>query len=86
MFHHWAHGFDYELPTFCCSIGQVGLASNDVPEILFDLFSSHLEEAKQFQKHIRAYKSIFSFTSFRTKLDKDLVSQKNGVYTCKAQG
>lgn len=38
----------------------------------YELFVAASEEAKLFRKNRRAYNSIFAFTSFGVKLDKDL--------------
>ena len=82
--HYGAQKFQCEAPSFCCSSGEVKLAINDVPQNLYDLFTSQREDGKQFRKHIRAYNNIFPFTPFEVKLDKKLASQRNGVYTFKA--
>uniref|UniRef100_A0A5B7BXA3 Helitron helicase-like domain-containing protein n=2 Tax=Davidia involucrata TaxID=16924 RepID=A0A5B7BXA3_DAVIN len=84
--HCAAKKFEYEPPTFCCHNGQIKLVSNDVPHELYSLFISQTEEAKEFRKHIRAYNSIFSFTSLGVNLDKDLASTRRGIYTFRAQG
>ncbi|XP_049360758.1 uncharacterized protein LOC125825469 [Solanum verrucosum] len=44
------------------------------------------DDAKLFRKNIRAYNSIFAFTSFGVKLDKELASSRKGVYSFKAEG
>ena len=84
--HCGAMRFQYEPPTFCCYKGQIKLASVHVPDELRYLFTSTSEEAKEFQKNIRAYNSIFSFTSLGVKLDKGLASANRGIYTFRAQG
>ena len=78
--------FEYEPPGFCCDNGKIKLASTDIPQDLFDLFTSQSEESNFFLKQIRAYNCIFSFTSFGVKLDKGLASGKRGVYTFRVQG
>ncbi|GER29257.1 F-box family protein [Striga asiatica] len=78
--------FQYEPPTFCCDNGKVKLAPIDVPDELYELFTSDFEEPNEFHKSIRQLNSIFSFTSFGVKLDKDLASARREVYTFRAQG
>ncbi|KAG5520326.1 hypothetical protein RHGRI_033033 [Rhododendron griersonianum] len=81
-----AKRFQYESPSFCCYNGQVVLANENVPEALRTLFTSQTEEGLEFRRHIRAYNSIFAFTSFGVKLDKELATSRQGVYTFRAQG
>ncbi|KAG5565447.1 hypothetical protein RHGRI_001363 [Rhododendron griersonianum] len=78
--------FQYEPPTFCCHNGEVVLTSPSVPSRLRNLFTSQTFEALEFRKHIRAYNSIFGFTSFGVTLDKGLANSTGGVYTFRAQG
>ncbi|XP_070054325.1 uncharacterized protein [Nicotiana tomentosiformis] len=84
--HCHAVRFQYEPPTFCCGNGSIKMANPEVPAQLYELFVSHSEEAKEFQRNIRACNSIFVFTSFGVTLDKQLASSRKGVYTFKAQG
>ncbi|KAG5560902.1 hypothetical protein RHGRI_004059 [Rhododendron griersonianum] len=81
-----AKKFQYETPNFCCYGGKIVLASLCVPEVLCKLYTSQCEEGKEFRKNIRAYNSIFSFTSFAVRLDKQLATSQQGVYTFCAQG
>ena len=81
-----AKKFEYEPPNMCCQNGKIKLVGAKIPEELFSLFTSHSDEAKEFQDNIRLYNSIFSFTSFGVTLDKELASAKKGVYTFRAQG
>lgn len=69
-----------------CDNEKIKLAFPDVPPKLFNLFASEIEESNLFLKHICAYNSIFAFTSFRVKLDKNLTSARGGVYTFKVEG
>ncbi|XP_057801659.1 uncharacterized protein LOC131016887 [Salvia miltiorrhiza] len=84
--HCGARRFEYEPPTFCCDNGKVKLAFSEVPPELDELFTAQSEEAINFRRNIRAYNSIFSFTSFGVKLDKELASARRGVYSFQAQG
>ncbi|KAH0652401.1 hypothetical protein KY289_030079 [Solanum tuberosum] len=77
---------EYEPPTFCCASGCINLAPNEVADDFYELFVANSDEAKLFRKNIRAYNSIFAFTSFGVKLDKELASSRKGVYNFKAQG
>ncbi|XP_049388457.1 uncharacterized protein LOC125852811 [Solanum stenotomum] len=78
--------FEYEPPTFCCASGCINLAPNEVADDFYELFVADADDAKLFRKNIRAYNSIFAFTSFGVKLDKELASSRKGVYSFKAQG
>lgn len=84
--HCGATRFEHEPPTFCCDNGKVKLAHSDVPEKLYELYTSQSEESIDFRKNIRSYNSIFSFTSFGVKLDKELASARRGVFTFRVQG
>ncbi|KAH0661326.1 hypothetical protein KY284_026257 [Solanum tuberosum] len=78
--------FQYEPPTFCCGGGYISLAPNEVANGFYELFVSDSEDAKLFRKNICTYNSIFAFTSFGVKLDKELAFSRKGVYSLKAQG
>ena len=45
-----------------------------VPKDLYNLYATRSEETLEFRQHIRTYNSIFSFTSFGLKFDKELAS------------
>ncbi|KAH0633391.1 hypothetical protein KY284_036177 [Solanum tuberosum] len=77
---------EYEPPTFCCASGYIQLAPDEVGEDLYKLFTYESKEAILFRKHIRAYNSIFDFTSFGVQLNKELASSRKGIYSFKAQG
>ncbi|KAH0767034.1 hypothetical protein KY290_002952 [Solanum tuberosum] len=81
-----ARRLEYEPPTFCCASGYIKLAPNEVGEDLYKLFTDESKQAKLFRKHIRAYNSIFAFTSFGVQLNKELASSRKGIYSFKAQG
>ncbi|KAK4387582.1 hypothetical protein Sango_2364800 [Sesamum angolense] len=78
--------FEYESPTFCCDNGKVKLVHVEVPDKLYELFTSKSKEAMAFRKNIRLFNCIFSFTSIGVKLAKELASSRQGVYTFRAQG
>ena len=75
----------HEPPTFYCYNGKVVLFVPQILEDFYILYSSQSEETIEFQWHIRAYNSIFSFTSFGVKLDEELASSRNEVCTFQAQ-
>jgi hypothetical protein len=81
-----AKRFQYEFPTFCCMNGKTTLAPNEVPDELYHLFTSEEADAKSFRYMIRCYNSHFSFTSFGARIDKNLASMRDGVYTFRAHG
>ncbi|XP_059669340.1 uncharacterized protein LOC132314497 [Cornus florida] len=82
----YAKKFEYEPPSFCCSNGEVVLMSTNVPNDLYELFTSQSALSVDLRRHLRAYNSIFSFTSFGVRLDKNLSNMKTGIYTFRAQG
>ena len=62
------------------------LVVTSILEQLYQLFASQTEEAIEFRKNIRYYKSMFSFTSFGVSLDKDLASFRQCIYIFRAYG
>lgn len=80
--------FKSESENLCCSKGVIGLPlfNTPVPEIV-SLYSN-----KNFLKNIRAYNSVFGFTSVgastteNLRLDHDLANARKGVYTFRIQG
>ena len=66
--------FNTSLLHFIVKTDQVKLTVTSIPEHLYQFFASQTEEAIEFRKNIRYYKSMFSFTSFGVSLDKDLAS------------
>ncbi|XP_016462003.2 uncharacterized protein LOC107785255 [Nicotiana tabacum] len=77
--------FQHETPTSCCGEESVRLVNTEVSIQLYELLVDESDEAKEFHRNIRAYNSIFAFTSFGVRLDKELASSRKGVYTFKAQ-
>lgn len=57
-----------------------------MPRILLELYTSDSEESNEFREYIRAYNSIFSFSSMGVKLDKRIANMGKGIYTFKVQG
>ncbi|XP_073121078.1 uncharacterized protein [Henckelia pumila] len=82
-----AYRFPCEPPCFCCGCGKIRLSSPITPAALLELFTNQLSPlAISFRRKIRLYNTIFSFTSFGVKLDKELASLRHGVYTFRASG
>ncbi|PIM97022.1 hypothetical protein CDL12_30516 [Handroanthus impetiginosus] len=84
--HCGAVRFEYEPQSFCCGNGKIKLASIQMLDELYELYTSQLEEAANFRKNIRGLNCIFSLTSFGVKLDKEFASARRGVYTFRARG
>ena len=61
-------------PSFCCYNGQVLLSTPQVLIDLYNLCTFQSDEIIEFWQHVRAYNSIFSFTSFIVKLDRELIT------------
>lgn len=63
--------------TLCCGQGQVVLPLlKEPPEVLKKLMTGDDKLSKHFQKNLRAYNMVFSFTSLGGKVDR---SVKKGV-------
>ncbi|XP_020266738.1 uncharacterized protein LOC109842248 [Asparagus officinalis] len=84
--HCGAMKFQYESPTFYCNNGETVLVEPCIPDELYNLLTSDCNEGVEFRRNIRAYNSVFSFTSFGVALDKNLASSRDGIYTFRAQG
>ncbi|CAG8589826.1 26421_t:CDS:10, partial [Dentiscutata erythropus] len=79
-----AKKFTVESDGFCCSNGSIALANVEVLTNLQELFLRTNDIGRDFWEKIRAYNSLFSFTSMGTRFDKTLAN--NGVYTFRVQG
>ena len=84
--HCGAKKFYSETMNFCCSNGEVVLSQNKLPNVLKELLTSTLEEAKTFRTMIRTYNNHFGVTSFGVKYDKKLCRRNKGIYTFRIQG
>ncbi|KAG2690570.1 hypothetical protein I3760_09G193200 [Carya illinoinensis] len=84
--HCKAKRFFHETNSFCCADGSISLATNDVPDQLYNLFVSNTVESIQFQTYVRTYNNKFAFTSFGVKFDRNLCQRNRGIYTFRAQG
>ncbi|KAG6730872.1 hypothetical protein I3842_01G101300, partial [Carya illinoinensis] len=81
-----AKRFYHETNGFCCADGTISLATNAVPDQLYDLFTSNTDESTHFKTYVRTYNNKFAFTSFGVKFDRDLCRRNRGIYTFRTQG
>ncbi|KAG7955672.1 hypothetical protein I3843_11G084800 [Carya illinoinensis] len=84
--HCKAKRFYHETNGFCCADGTISLATNAVPDQLYDLFTSNTDESAHFKTYVRTYNNKFAFTSFGVKFDRDLCRRNRGIYTFRTQG
>ncbi|KAG6711434.1 hypothetical protein I3842_05G052700 [Carya illinoinensis] len=84
--HCKAKRFYHETNGFCCADGTISLATNAVPDQLYDLFTSNTDESVHFKTYVRTYNNKFAFTSFGVKFDEDLCRRNRGIYTFRTQG
>ncbi|CAB4477605.1 unnamed protein product [Rhizophagus irregularis] len=84
----YALKWKYETKGFCCLDGQVILSPlHEAPPMLYNLLTSNDPNTdKPYIDSIRAYNSIFAFTSLGANIDEDLANAKEGVYTFRIQG
>ncbi|KAK9058181.1 hypothetical protein SSX86_023021 [Deinandra increscens subsp. villosa] len=82
--HCGAKRFTFEFPTFCCMSGKTMLANLEIPNELYQLFTSQDEIGKIFRHHIRAYNTNFAFASMGVTLDETMTNSRDGVYTFRA--
>ncbi|KAG6717889.1 hypothetical protein I3842_04G122900 [Carya illinoinensis] len=84
--HCKAKRFYHETNGFCCADGTISLATNAVPDQLYDLFTSNTDESAHFKTYVRTYNNKFAFTSFGVKFDEDICRRNRGIYTFRTQG
>ncbi|XP_042972723.1 uncharacterized protein LOC122304515 [Carya illinoinensis] len=84
--HCKAKRFYHETNGFCCADGTISLATNAVPDQLYDLSTSNTDESAHFKTYVRTYNNKFAFTSFGVKFDEDLCRRNSGIYTFRTQG
>ncbi|XP_060959102.1 uncharacterized protein LOC115699801 [Cannabis sativa] len=84
--HCKAKRFIHETTSFCCADGKIYLATNDVPNELYELFTSSSEESTHFRTYIRTYNNKFAFTSMGVTYDKSMCRRNKGIYTFRSQG
>ncbi|XP_010686097.3 uncharacterized protein LOC104900381 [Beta vulgaris subsp. vulgaris] len=75
--------FFFEPLGFCCSDGEVEIASNSFPSELIRLFTSQDDDAVHFRTYSRLYNNLFAFSSLGG--DFDSCTQK-GIYVFKLHG
>lgn len=85
-FHCQAELFKSESDSFCCMKGRTKLATQVVPEELYNLFTSQSNLGKLFRDNVRTYNTNFAFTSMGVNLDNSVSNMKAGVYTFRAMG
>ena len=85
-----AFRFQAEKATICCHNGKfnpeaISIDLEPHPDLI-NLFEGVTPESKDFLLNIRKYNQAFAFTSVRTKLDHNLASDRDGVYTFRVNG
>lgn len=72
--------------SLCCSDGKVSLAYlQQPPKLLKSLLTGQHRLSKHYRENIRAYNSMFSFTSMGGKIDHS-INQGRGPYTFRMGG
>lgn len=74
-----------ETNGFCCTDEIICLATNNIPDQLYDLFCSNIAETTKFLTYVRTHNNKFTFSSFRVKFDRDLCKRNRGIYTFRTQ-
>ncbi|GJS05279.1 DNA helicase PIF1, ATP-dependent [Tanacetum coccineum] len=75
-------------PSFslCCKEGKIRLPKfNPTPQPLHNLLNYNDPATARFRDQIRVYNSMFSYTSFRARIDH-LINNRRGVYTFRVNG
>ncbi|GJQ97094.1 DNA helicase PIF1, ATP-dependent [Tanacetum coccineum] len=75
-------------PSFslCCKEGKIQLPKfNPTPQPLHNLLNYNDPATARFRDQIRVYNSMFSYTSFRARIDH-LINNRRGVYTFRVNG
>ncbi|XP_048502335.1 uncharacterized protein LOC104908470 [Beta vulgaris subsp. vulgaris] len=75
--------FAFESPGFCCSNGEVEIASNSFPSELIRLFTSQDDDFFHFRTYIRLYNNLFAFSSLGGVFD---ACMQKGIYVFKLHG
>ncbi len=84
-----AYLYAQELRTsrICCLKGKVLLPLLDDPPLqLNNLFFGNDSHSNEFLENIRAYNSMFAFTSLGAEFDSSLLNRTNGPYTFRVHG
>lgn len=78
---------DEEKVGICCSKGKVAFPEQPkIPMCIKTLLTQDTAKAIEFRKNIRKYNSAFAFASLGVKYDRELASQRQGVYTFRISG
>ncbi|KAL3516459.1 hypothetical protein ACH5RR_023361 [Cinchona calisaya] len=84
--HCGAKKFAHETANFCCSNGNIVLATNKLPDALKELLNSSSKEVELFKNCIRTINNQIAFTSLGVKCDSNLARRNKGIYTLRIQG
>jgi len=86
--HCYALKWQNETKGFCCSNGQVLIASlSPAPQYLHALLTTNDPNTDEpYVNQIRAYNQILAFTSLGANIDENLANACDGVYTFRIQG
>jgi hypothetical protein len=76
-----------ESASMCCGNGRVCLpALEPPPDPLNRLLLGQDRQSTEFRSKIRAYNSVLSFTSVGARIDEQLATGRQGVFTYRLQG
>ena len=75
--------FAFESALFCCSGGEIIIATNKYPTQLIDLFCSLSETAIHFRQYARLYNNMFAFSSLGGSIHARIYK---GIYVFKLHG
>ncbi|GAA0160483.1 hypothetical protein LIER_17027 [Lithospermum erythrorhizon] len=78
--------FYRETAHFCCSAGQVSLASTVLPECLTSLLTGTSDDSKDFQTMICTYNNHLAYISMSIHCDVRYEWRNDGIYTVRVQG
>ncbi|GAA0158040.1 hypothetical protein LIER_15165 [Lithospermum erythrorhizon] len=81
-----AYKFYKETTHFCCSSGQVSIATHILPEYLVSLLTEQGDDSKDFHTMLCTYNNHFAYSSMGIHCDAQLQQRKHGIYTVRAQG
>ncbi|GAA0171902.1 hypothetical protein LIER_25835 [Lithospermum erythrorhizon] len=84
--YYGAYRFYRESANFCCSSGQVSLASFVLPDYLVSLVTGSDDTSKDFQAMIRTYNNHFAYSMMSIHYDPEYGRRNRGIYTVRAQG
>lgn len=87
--HCGAYRWRKEKKAICCYDGKTSPDDAGHPIVhpdLEHLFDGYTDQSKQFLTNIRRYNQAFSFTSLRSRIDTNLASNRDGVYTFRVNG